>query len=152
MRLREEVEKYQTENEDHKHKFFLAENSKKELEATSKVKQEELKQVLKQLEKEKIVLVETRHQMREKDKNFSQVMKELQEANQIISDKHDEATARVKKMESDLKIKTIEIDQLKRELERSGKELTGKKEELEKEKEKHELQEYRWNHRLNDFE
>lgn len=63
VRLRGEVEKYQMENEEHKHRFFVAENSRKDLEATSKVKQEELKQTLKQLEKEKIAVVELKYQM-----------------------------------------------------------------------------------------
>lgn len=87
--MRQEVEKYQTENEDNKHKFFLAENNKKDLEATSKVKQEELKQTLKLLEKEKITVAELRHQMKEKDKNFSLVLQEVQENNEAISKKYD---------------------------------------------------------------
>lgn len=53
-RLKEEVEKYQEENEDHKHKFLVAENGKKEYEATAKVKTDELKRALQQLEKEKV--------------------------------------------------------------------------------------------------
>ena len=48
-RLRSEVEKIQLENEENKHRLYLAENSKNDLEAISKVKQEELKNVLKQL-------------------------------------------------------------------------------------------------------
>jgi DNA mismatch repair ATPase MutS len=49
IRLRGEVEKYQLENEENKHRFFIAENSRKDLEATSKVRQDELKLTLKQL-------------------------------------------------------------------------------------------------------
>lgn len=127
VRLRQEVEKYQTENEDNKHKYFMAENNKKDLEATSKVKQEELKQTLKILEKEKITVAELRHQMKEKDRNFSLVLEELQNNNQIISKKYDEASAKLAKLESDLKIKNIETEQLRRELDRKEKELESKK-------------------------
>lgn len=115
VRLRDEVEKYQMENEENKHRFFIAENSRKDLEATSKVKQEELKQVLKQLEKEKITVVELRHQLTEKDKNFSTVIEDLGTANKDISLKYDDCHSQLNRLETDLKVKTIELDQTKRE-------------------------------------
>jgi hypothetical protein len=103
----------------------VAENSRNDLEAISKVKEKELKQVIKQFEKEKVTVVELRHQLTEKDKNFSKIVEELQSANQTGNDKYDEV--KLSKVESDLKIKTIEIDQLRRELERKEKDLSKKK-------------------------
>ena len=59
-------------------------------------------------------MVELRHQLAEKDKNFSKIVEELQSSNQSGNDKYDEVKAKLSKAESDLKIKTIEIDQLRR--------------------------------------
>ena len=42
------MEKFQTENEENKHKLYIAENSRNDLEAISKVKEKELKQFIKQ--------------------------------------------------------------------------------------------------------
>ena len=67
----------------------MAENAKKDLEATSKVKQEELKQVLKHFEKEKITVVQLRHQLNEKDRNFSNILEGVQTTNHQISQKYD---------------------------------------------------------------
>jgi peptidoglycan hydrolase CwlO-like protein len=74
-----------------------------------------------------VTVVELRHQLTEKDKNFSKIVEELQSANQTGNDKYDEVKAKLSKVESDLKIKTIEIDQLRRELERKEKDLSKKK-------------------------
>lgn len=65
-RLKGEVERLQEENEDYKHKYYVAENSKKEHESATKVKSEELKRIIQQLEKEKITVVEQKHQIVEK--------------------------------------------------------------------------------------
>jgi Tfp pilus assembly protein PilO len=67
----------------------VAENSRKDIEATSKVKQEELKQTLKQLEKEKVNVVELRYQLAEKDKNFTNILTDIEKTNQDISQKYD---------------------------------------------------------------
>jgi chromosome segregation ATPase len=126
----------------------MAENAKNDLDGISRVKQEELKQVLKQLEKEKITVVELRHQILEKDKNFSKVVEELQASSQTVSEKYDEAHSKLGKAESDMKIKNIEVEQMKRELERKEKELTSQKKEFDDYREKHELLEYRLNNKL----
>lgn len=88
------MEKYQEENEENKYKYFVAENAKKEMEASAKVKAEELKKTLKTLEKEKILNVELKHQVGEKEKNYSRVISEVQESNTNISDRFEDVNAK----------------------------------------------------------
>lgn len=58
----------------------MAENSKKEFEASAKVRAEDLKKALQQLEKEKISCVELRYQITEKDKSFQRVTAEMEKS------------------------------------------------------------------------
>ena len=126
VRLRGEVEKFQMENEENKHRFFVAENSRKDLEATSKVRQEELKQTLKQLEKEKIATVELKYQLSEKDRNFNNVISDIQKTNQEISDKYDKTASLLQKAENDLKAKNKENEELRKKVEGLEKELKSR--------------------------
>ena len=73
-RLRVEVERLQEENEENKHKYFVAENSKREMESTIRVKTEEVKRCLQNLEKEKILTVELKHQLTEKEKFYQRMV------------------------------------------------------------------------------
>ena len=126
VRLRGEVEKFQMENEENKHRFFVAENSRKDLEATSKVRQEELKQTLKQLEKEKIATVELKYQLSEKDRNFNNVISDIQKTNQEISDKYDKTASLLQKAENDLKAKNKENEELRKKVEGLEKEVKSR--------------------------
>ena len=126
VRLRGEVEKFQMENEENKHRFFVAENSRKDLEATSKVRQEELKQTLKQLEKEKIATVELKYQLSEKDRNFNNVISDIQKTNQEISDKYDKTASLLQKAENDIKAKNKENEELRKKVEALEKEVKSR--------------------------
>lgn len=90
------------------------------------MKQEELKQTLKQLEKEKIATVELKYQLSEKDRNFTNVISDIQKTNQEISDKYDKTASLLQKAENDLKTKNKENEELKRKVEGLEKELNVK--------------------------
>ena len=85
MRLKSELERYLCQNEQNKHRYFLAENARKEMEALCEVKKEELKQTLKRLQQEKVTVAELRHQLKEKDRGMTKIIADLQKVNHDIS-------------------------------------------------------------------
>jgi len=55
---------------------------------------------LKQFEKEKITVVELKHQLGEKDKNFMKVIEEVEKANMDLSQKYDDCIGRLNKSDA----------------------------------------------------
>ena len=92
----------------------MAENQKKELEATTKIKSEENKQLLQKLEKEKIQVVELRHQLSEKEKFYQRITSEMEKSNQMVSQNYEEANSKMNKFEVSLKTKNAESEHLQK--------------------------------------
>ena len=55
------------------------------MQAAAKLKEDEFKKMLKQLENEKIMVVELKHQLALKDKQFASIIADVEKANQDIS-------------------------------------------------------------------
>jgi hypothetical protein len=108
------VERLQELIEDYKYKAIVSENLKKELEATVKVRNEELKKSIELLEREKIACVELKHSLTEKDKLYLRVTGELEKSNATLSQSYEETNTHLQRAELLLKNKAQEFDTLQR--------------------------------------
>ena len=79
-----------------------------------KVKSEEVKNLIKQLEKEKVLSTELKHQLSEKDRQYSIVIAELEKSGNTISSKFEELTRKYNSLEGEFKTKNIEFETMKR--------------------------------------
>jgi uncharacterized protein YbgA (DUF1722 family) len=117
------VEKLQEAVEDYRHKCIIAENLKKELEGTVKIRSEELKKSIELLEREKISCVELKHNLVEKDRLYQRVTNELERSNGTLSQNYEETNSRLHRIENHLKMKTQELEALQRNYDSLGKKL-----------------------------